>query len=149
MMHATADDFELFVSAQLNDERSHWLERHCDTCDSCASALAHEAQLEVSLRTMTADRRCGMRADVLTVPAVPERETPRPRYFYAVTAAACAVLAFAAARLPQVALAKPAPVVVADAGGVAILKSDVERLECDVDSLEPVMPQGMPSGGSL
>jgi hypothetical protein len=81
MTHATSLDFELFVSARLSDERSSWLELHCESCDACAHTLVSEARLEVALRAMTADRRCGMRADAAVEPLArePARPTAAPR----------------------------------------------------------------------
>jgi anti-sigma factor RsiW len=124
-MHATTLDLELFVTARLDDERSAWLEHHCEACDACAAAIANEARLEVALRSLAADLRCGMRADApaaieplsLTRPPVP----PKPR-LYAFAAAAAMGLAFFTAHLPQPEVPQPA-VAFADAGDFAKAQS--------------------------
>jgi len=38
---------------------SLWLEEHVEGCDACAHAVAREAQLELRLRTLFREQRCG------------------------------------------------------------------------------------------
>jgi anti-sigma factor RsiW len=116
-MHATTLDLEMFVSARLDAERSAWLEQHCESCDSCARAVAGEARLEVALRSVAAELRCGMRADGAVAPVEAAPPVVKTR-FYAMAAAACMALAFFAARLPRLPVQQPA-VLVADAGDLA------------------------------
>lgn len=110
-MHATDFELELFVSAQLDDARAQELEAHCEGCARCAEAVTREARLELAVRAMAAERRCGMRADVVAeLPVEAEVPAPvsRPRWF-GFAAVACVLLAFAAARLPKPGQAAMAP----------------------------------------
>ena len=114
-MHATAIELELFVTARLPAERADVLARHCDGCSDCAQALADEARLELSLQSMSGERRCGMRADEVARVELPARPVPSTR-LYALAAAAAVVLAFVAARLPTLVVPHSAPAVYVDAG---------------------------------
>lgn len=115
-MHATAMELELLVSGRLAGPRAEWLEAHCEGCEPCAAAVTREARLEVSLRSMAAERRCGMRADALVAPVAARASLvlPSPR-FVAVAVAAAMALAFFVARFPRAVVAEPA-VMFADAG---------------------------------
>jgi anti-sigma factor RsiW len=46
--HATVAELELYVLGGLDAARVDDFEAHCAECDSCAAALAGEAQLEVA-----------------------------------------------------------------------------------------------------
>jgi hypothetical protein len=138
MMHATADELELYVAARLPGDRAQWLEVHCEHCAECSRALSGEASLELALVSMSGERRCGMRADEDVVVA-PDHEPARPRpLFYALAAAAVIALAFVAARLPSVTVTQPATQqLFADAG---------DLVKADVGS--PAWAAGETSGGT-
>lgn len=137
MMHATAEELELYVTAQLPAARAEWFERHCDECAACARAVANEARLELSLTAMAAERRCGMRADVRVAVEAPKAEAPRRAAFFALAAAACVLLAFVTARLPHALSARPAAQqLFTDAGDLAKV------------SAPPGWTAGTPSGGT-
>jgi hypothetical protein len=139
-MHASAIELQLFVTARLDEERTAWLSQHCEVCDACSAAVADEARLEVALRSIAADRRCGTCADA-AVSAVEPFATlqplapPRPR-LYAFAAAAAVVLAFFAAQLPRPQVRERAAVF-ADAGDLA-----------RVQPQSPAWAGGEPSGGT-
>lgn len=136
MMHATVEELEQYVTERLSFERAAWLEHHCEQCAACAGAVAGEASLELALRSMAAERRCGMRADAVVEVAVPAPAT-RPM-FYALAAVACMALAFVAARLPSVRVQVPATQqLFADAGDLAKASSE-----------SPAWASGEPSGGT-
>jgi len=126
MRHATAQELEEYVSGQ----GSGWLEEHCETCSECAVALVREARLEVALRAMGSERRCGTSA-----PPPAPRPLPMRTSFVALAAAACVAFAVAAVRLPAVPAA-PA-VLYADAGGAQLVQPVV-----------PPVVDGSPSGGT-
>jgi anti-sigma factor RsiW len=122
-MHATTFEFEQYVSDALAPEQSERLERHCDGCDSCASALAKEARLELSLRKLFAEQRCGTAVYPLPHPGEVSRSDegasrPKPSALaplYLLAAAACVALAFFTAHLP-VHHSAAAPALTTDAG---------------------------------
>ncbi|MFT3841684.1 MAG: hypothetical protein QM723_32140 [Myxococcaceae bacterium] len=126
-MHATTFELEQYVSDSLPAEASAELERHCDGCDACAESLAQEARLELSLRKLFAEQRCGtaqtplltgegrehevLRGEVRETPA---SRTQRPA-LYLLAAAACIALAFFTAHFPHHA-STTAPALTTDAG---------------------------------
>jgi len=121
--HATTLELELYLGQQLNGDASDALERHCDGCDACAAALASEARLELGLRRLFAEQRCGTAADgdfeLDAFEPAPVVEAPRPRTgFFLLAAAACAMLALLTARLPGMHSSHPAstPALTTDAG---------------------------------
>jgi anti-sigma factor RsiW len=119
-MHATTLELEEYVSGALEPSRASVLDHHVEACALCARALLREAKLEVAVRAVGADLRCGMRADEveLVVPAVEEPQLPARRgAFFALAAAGMVVLAFAAAHLPKAQGIAPASgVLLSDAG---------------------------------
>ncbi len=132
MRHATVQELEEYVSGR----GAGWLDDHCEACASCAAALAAEARLEVALRSMAAERRCGLRADAVVAPLTPPRPAPLRTSFVALAAAACVAFAVAAVRLPP-AVVQPAPDVrYADAGGTLLVQP------------EALIVTGAPSGGT-
>jgi anti-sigma factor RsiW len=136
-MHATVLELEAYVSGRLDAWRSHELDEHCEGCASCAAAVMREAQLEVAVRSVAAELRCGVRADVVAdvsfdeVSEAPVRwaqavvQAPRRRGFFALAAAAAIALAFVAARLPTVHGGSEQPgILLSDAGDVAAAQAD-------------------------
>src|SRR3954468_15074238 len=113
-MHASTFELEQYLSESLPAEASADLERHCDSCDACAAALAKEARLELSLRKLFAEQRCGTaavdplphqgegarRAGGASHPSRAVLENRRPT-LYLLAAAACVALAFFTAHLPH------------------------------------------------
>lgn len=138
MRHATAEELEQYVTSRLSFERAARLEQHCEQCLQCASAVSAEASLELALVSMSAERRCGMRADEDVV-VDPVAEQPRSRpLFYALAAAAVIALAFVAARLPGVSVTQPTTQqLFADAGDLVKASSEA-----------PAWAAGEPSGGT-
>ncbi len=144
-MHATVLELEAYVSGRLNAWRSHELDEHCEGCAACAAAVMREAQLEVAVRSVGAELRCGVRADLVAtvsfdeVSEAPVRwaeavvQAPRRRGFFALAAAAAIGLAFVAARLPAMHGAGAQPgVLLSDAGDVAASPAgDVETTVFD------------------
>ncbi len=119
-MHATSLELERYLGQRLDDAAVAALERHCDGCDACAEALAREARLEVGLRRLFAEQRCGTSAEGdFDVPAPqPEQRSPPRSAFWVLAAAACAALALLAVH-PRAAPRPPtdsAPALSADAG---------------------------------
>ena len=131
-MHATTLELEEYVSGALEPSRASQLDHHVEACAQCARALLREAKLEVALRAVGADLRCGMRADeVELLPAVEAPQAPARRgAFFALAAAAAIVLAFAAAQLPKAQVVAPAPgVLLSDAGDfVEVHQADAVEL---------------------
>ena len=51
--HATSAELELYVMGALDGGSAEWLEVHAATCEVCASALAHEANLEMAFEQVS------------------------------------------------------------------------------------------------
>jgi anti-sigma factor RsiW len=116
-MHATTLELESYVAGGLDPARVSELDVHVERCAECARALLREARLEVAVRVFASELRCGMRADVVEVPAAPAPAPTARSGFYALAALAAALLAFAATHLPHVPFVAPAPaVLLTDAG---------------------------------
>ncbi len=103
------------------------IESHVDGCARCVGSLAAEARLELSLRALFRERRCGTAA--VAVPRFEriEAEQPAPRswgLFAAMAVIAVVLAAGAPASKPSLAIAAEAPCggTLADAGNAPLEK---------------------------
>src|SRR5687767_2432662 len=62
MNHLTEEMLEAFVLEQLPLQERTGLELHLDGCEHCLGRLARAAQLELSLRALARQQRCGTSA---------------------------------------------------------------------------------------